>query len=482
MAFTPPTVLDRSLIADSDLDRGSAIDRDRLIKLGSWMMILGTVRLICTIADYLNAFLESSRVQPFSFRVVSDFIGENQPVFALTAAWPLVLALALRRTRWPELLPAAAATFLILSIGGVVEFVAEWSHAQGSGVTLGSFHLTRRAFSNPTVSDAAFFMIGATQLVLELAAAVRAMFLVPIRRRTSAGETRNPQHSRRALLGRLAVYTAIGYLVLMVRLPVWSTYLELLNNSSLVREFVIRNDIQRIMGTTESLNYQKRDERLHRTCAVLTAALRRGGSRPVRAGHGQLPEGHLACRCMVEQAAPADLPHDRCRGTEQSRLAPGNLPRSRAPQSGGIPQELRRATELEPEDGNFWNTLGASYYRSGEWSEADRVLSHSMELRNGGDGFDWFFVALVHLKLGHKEAGLRWYEKAVDWFHRSLPYNQELYRFQVEAALELGLAEPPPLARNHEAKANRSSFVEPNPARLHYRVRSLNPIAKSRRR
>ena len=111
-------------------------------------------------------------------RTFSRLAEEIHPVVALSSAWPLILAIALRRTRWPQLLPAAAATFLILSIGGVSELSVELSHLRGYGGTVGSFHLTRRAFLNPTMTDLSLGILGATQLSFELATAIRAILLM----------------------------------------------------------------------------------------------------------------------------------------------------------------------------------------------------------------------------------------------------------------------------------------------------------------
>jgi tetratricopeptide (TPR) repeat protein len=97
---------------------------------------------------------------------------------------------------------------------------------------------------------------------------------------------------------------------------------------------------------------------------------------------------------------------------------------------------------LQPEEGNYWNTLGAAHYRAGEWEAAKAALTQSMSLRRNGDSFDWFFLAMVELKLGRPAEARLWYDKAVESFHQSLPGNEELYRFQVEAALLLGLSKP----------------------------------------
>ena len=145
---------------------------------------------------------------------------------AVSAAWPLILAIVLRRTRWPQLLPAAAATFLVLSIGGMIELSVQWGNARGYGGMVGSFHLNRRAFLSPTMSDLALGTLGAIQLLLELTVAVRAILLIPTFRSAPAEDVTRQEQARRARHGRIAVYTSLGFLFVVIRLPVWSTYLE----------------------------------------------------------------------------------------------------------------------------------------------------------------------------------------------------------------------------------------------------------------
>jgi tetratricopeptide (TPR) repeat protein len=480
MEFTPAMELDRRSITDWGQDRESAISIERLIKLSSWMMVLGTMRLICAFADYINTFFEVTRFEPITFRIASKFFEDNQPVFLVTDAWPLLLAIVLRRKRWPELLPAAGITFLILSIGGLIAFSTEWSRAQGTGGTIGSFHLTRRAFLHPTVSDLSLGVLGATQLLLELATAIRALLLLPSFRGAAAAESGRQQGARRALFGRLAVYTAIGYLVLMVRLPVWSTYLEVLNNSTIFREFVIQNDILRIRAMPEPITYTKVDERLQRTHAALTAAVDAMG-----AGRYAVAESYYRrVISLVDSSSPGLSPRSYQPMVAQAlnNLAwlQATCPDTEFRNPSESVQNARRATELEPEDGNFWNTLGTAYYRSEKWVEAKRALSHSMEMRDGGDGFDWFVLALVQLKLGRKDEALSWYDKAVTWYHQSAPVSQELYRFQVEAAQELGLPTPVAPPRPHNAKFARAFPVEMDPARIHHGTRNVVPSSKSR--
>jgi serine/threonine protein kinase/tetratricopeptide (TPR) repeat protein len=106
----------------------------------------------------------------------------------------------------------------------------------------------------------------------------------------------------------------------------------------------------------------------------------------------------------------------------------------------------RRAVELEPKDGNQWNTLGVAQYRAGDWKAAITALTKSMELRKGGDSLDWFFLAMARWQLGDKEQARKWYEQACSWMDEHSPADEELKGFRSEAAtlLEITNKKPAP--------------------------------------
>src|SRR5262249_28091203 len=74
-----------------------------------------------------------------------------------------------------------------------------------------------------------------------------------------------------------------------------------------------------------------------------------------------------------------------------------------------------KAVEMRPTLGTCWNTLGAAQYRVGDWAAAITALKKSMELRQGGDAIDRFFVAMAEWKRGNEDEARRWYEKAAAW-------------------------------------------------------------------
>jgi Tfp pilus assembly protein PilF len=102
-------------------------------------------------------------------------------------------------------------------------------------------------------------------------------------------------------------------------------------------------------------------------------------------------------------------------------------------------QLAKKATGLMPKANTFWNTLGVANYRAGDWQAARTALEKSMELQQGGNSFDWIFLAMAHWRLGEKDKAREWYDRAVQWMDKNQPTNEELRRFRAEAAELLGL-------------------------------------------
>jgi serine/threonine protein kinase/WD40 repeat protein/tetratricopeptide (TPR) repeat protein len=106
----------------------------------------------------------------------------------------------------------------------------------------------------------------------------------------------------------------------------------------------------------------------------------------------------------------------------------------------------RRAIELEPKDGLFRNTLGVAQYRAGDWNAALASLRQALELRQGGDSFTWFFLAMTHWQRGEKRDACYCYNRAVQWMEKNEAalakdpsYGEQLGRFRAEAVGLLGV-------------------------------------------
>ena len=145
---------------------------------------------------------------------------------------------------------------------------------------------------------------------------------------------------------------------------------------------------------------------------------------------GQLDEARKFCE-ELSQTADTESTTPKFHNNFAWFLA--TCPSSELRDVGQALKSARKATELEPNIGAFWNTLGVVLYRAGDWPTAVTALEKSMELRTGGDSFDWFFLAMAHWQLGDKEQARKWYDQAVVWMDKNQPQNEELLGFRTEA-------------------------------------------------
>ncbi len=93
----------------------------------------------------------------------------------------------------------------------------------------------------------------------------------------------------------------------------------------------------------------------------------------------------------------------------------------------------KKAVAARPQNGGYHNTLGVALYRSGDDRAAIAELEVAMRLRNGGDSFDWFFLAMAYDRLGEVDKARTWFDRAAQWMDANSPRNVELQRFRVEA-------------------------------------------------
>lgn len=101
----------------------------------------------------------------------------------------------------------------------------------------------------------------------------------------------------------------------------------------------------------------------------------------------------------------------------------------------------KKACELSPKTGSYWNTLGIAHYRAGNFQEALDALQKSMDLTKGGSVWDWFFLAMAHWRLGHKEEARQWYNKAIAWMDENKPRDERLPPLRAEAAALLEITD-----------------------------------------
>jgi tetratricopeptide (TPR) repeat protein len=103
-------------------------------------------------------------------------------------------------------------------------------------------------------------------------------------------------------------------------------------------------------------------------------------------------------------------------------------------------QLAQQAVELAPKEANYWKTLGVARYRAGDCKAALAALDRSRELRQGGDAFDHFFLAMACWQIGQKEDAKKWYHQAVGWLEKNSrapalnpQSTEELRRLRAEA-------------------------------------------------
>jgi eukaryotic-like serine/threonine-protein kinase len=96
-------------------------------------------------------------------------------------------------------------------------------------------------------------------------------------------------------------------------------------------------------------------------------------------------------------------------------------------------QEGQMAVALGPQVGFCRNALALAYYRADRCADAIEIIEQALPLRNGGDSFSWFILALAHAKLGHQARANDCYGQAVAWMEKYQPKNVELQRLSAEA-------------------------------------------------
>lgn len=449
-------------IVASELDLGRLVgasgasdqESPRILQLSSWIMVLGTVRLVCAVGDYASAFLVMNGTAWPRLELVTRYLQENSLPILLATSWPLLLGLGLRRIGGSIYLAASALTFLVLSLGGILQIAEGLSLRHDPRLVIGSFTVFRYALLRCSAADLVRASMGTVQLTLELATAGYACSLA-IRAGQRADQPATPDAPRRRLRGRLAVYFSLGFLVLSMRMPLWTGFLEILNRSSLVRDFVLSTAPPGHHARTGRFVVQTRPE-MEREIIISNAARLASMNRVSEAI--EVYRDVLAKMESAERGGEADGMKGRL------ALVLNNLAWTLATcedVSLRKPNEAvayaQRATRLAPDEGNYWNTLGAVYVRLQDWDGARRALGRSLELRgNGGDAFDWFFLAIIDAKQGKTISARDWYDKAVNSLHDGHQPGDELDRFQVEAAEVLGLPRPPAPVLRRTGPGSRS--------------------------
>jgi uncharacterized protein HemY len=105
---------------------------------------------------------------------------------------------------------------------------------------------------------------------------------------------------------------------------------------------------------------------------------------------------------------------------------------------------IQEAVKLRPNDATLLNTLGVAQYRNAKYKDAVVTLEKSLAASKGQwDGFDLFFLAMSHAKLGDKVKAREYLERGARWVEQTQnltpQHTAELKDFRAEAEGVLGM-------------------------------------------
>lgn len=361
-----------------------------------------------------------------------------EPVEFLRVGWPLLFVSAFLLLRWPRLTLAAAVTFLALAADRLFAIMIALEIARQPAGLIMPVSPGPTGFLTRSLVVAT--SVGLVFLVFYAMFGVRA-FLLNLRYRKVAPKAPTLEDRNRWLVGRFAVMGALVFAIFLFGARLWTVYDDLLLAMPAFRRMVLRTDpaLEKGRGNQRVPNdpiYVETRDALQQGID----AQERKRYDVVRKLYGQMMEGL------------AKLPKSRRAGRYlqlDAALLANNLawnlattPDLAGRDPGKAVSLAKKAVEFSPNDGNSWNTLGVAFYRETAWKEARQALKKSMSLREGGDSFDWYFMAMIAFRDGQKAEAEHWYEKAVAWMKANRPSDLELLRFRAEAADLLGIDDP----------------------------------------
>ena len=81
-----------------------------------------------------------------------------------------------------------------------------------------------------------------------------------------------------------------------------------------------------------------------------------------------------------------------------------------------------------------------AHYRAGDWQGAIEALDRAQDLFEG-TAWSFFFLAMAHGQLGHKDQAHQWYDQGVRWMEKDHSDSRELSRLRAEAEQVQGMKE-----------------------------------------
>jgi hypothetical protein len=418
--------------------------RRRIAWLAAGMVALALAQAIAYALPFLAFWLKIVRKGRFTEFAWERLFSLIDPIWIVIYSWPVLIGVALLASRSPRVARAAALTFLASSLNTALMLVAAW-FPTGPGAM------------GPGLSNPSLFELPGVALGLVLAwKSWRAS------RIGSVDDSRNGELAERyrAIAGRLTMACSILFVVALASGQAWTLFTEVLNRSRPVRDFVLKLD--RLYGgrTAGAPRESERETRAH---TALNSALENSYfGRFIEARKSYEGAIEAYSEVVLESAPPRRSVRRQlslCYNNLAWLLASCPDPDLRDPVKAV--ELAEQAVKINSVDGNAWNTLGVAHYRAGNWETAMASLEKSMGLRQGGDSFDWYFLAMVHARLGEDKPAAEWFDKAVRWADEFRPLDEELYRFRVEAAGLLGRPVPPAPVISDQRRPFQAGPVSP---------------------
>ena len=389
------------------------------------------------------AAVSAARLLPYAawvaHRPVASVGAELGVVGAILLGWPIGVGVANWRTGWTPLSRAVAVAATLLAIDRTVLLMA--------GIALGGATVGPRG-GMPWLRGRWALAACALLWVVEVVVAIYAWRVV----RGVSADGNGPRWrsgSRQVLAVGIGVFSALW----LGWLTAWDAYHALLHLPR-VRQYVLRIDGRAPGRITNPVE-------LPPLAREGLDAFQRATSQAFGGRYAEAKATYLAAIDAfgrLERTSKPQADYKLRLGTARNNLAwlLTTCPDPSIRDPAGAVALAGRAVAASPEDGSFWNTLGAAQYRADDPDAAERSLGRSMALRRGGDGFDWYFLSLIHARRGELAEARRELERADRWAARNQPNDTELHRFSAEAA---GALELPP-ARTEDIEAGFSGFRE----------------------
>jgi Flp pilus assembly protein TadD len=114
-----------------------------------------------------------------------------------------------------------------------------------------------------------------------------------------------------------------------------------------------------------------------------------------------------------------------------------------------------RAIKLQPNQWEFWTTLGVAAYRAGDWKGTLTALEKARQLGRRSDEIGALFLAMAHWRQGDRQQARKWYEQALERSRGNKSPDGDLRRYRTEAAELLGISSGAAGAKRDQAPAPR---------------------------